>query len=132
MSELPRTADLIDALADALAANAHAVERIANAVMPLLAGPTRATSGPLTPTTAAPIAGLHPRTIRRALQAGLLRGEKHAGRWQIEPEDFAAWRAIGSPTASVRAMPRIRARAGGSRATMGADAIAGKSMMVGR
>lgn len=118
-------------LADALAANAPAVERIAAAVMPLLAGTMRATSGPLTPATAAPIAGLHPRTIRRALDAGILRGEKHAGRWQMEPEDIAAWRALGSPTSSAQAVASLR-RHGGRSATKGADAIAGTSVMVRR
>lgn len=88
---------------------------------------TRATAGAsnerLTTATAAAIAGLHVRTIRRALDAGTLRGEKRAGRWQIEPADLDVWLARGAPTAAERSMTNGRTR-GARPGLTGADAIA--------
>ena len=47
----------------------------------------------LTATEAARVAGVHPRTIRRAIAAGHLSAPKHDGAYQIDPAALAAWQA---------------------------------------
>lgn len=49
---------------------------------------------PLSVAQAASAAGVHPKTIRRAIARGDLRALRPGGGWRIVilPEDFAAWR----------------------------------------
>ena len=54
---------------------------------------TGQTATGLTATEAARVAGVHPRTIRRAIAAGHLSAPKHDGAYQIDPVDLAAWQA---------------------------------------
>lgn len=53
----------------------------------------------LTATEAARVAGVHPRTIRRAIAAGHLSAPKHDGAYQIDPVALVAWQAAHAPKA---------------------------------
>jgi len=122
-------------MVDALLADPHALDRLRRLVLASPSTPADApaalSNGRMTPGMAAARAGVDARTVRRALDVGALRGEKHAGRWQIEPADFVFWRAIGSPTTATQTAPVGRARKG-DKATRGADAIAGKPSAASR
>lgn len=98
----------------ALALDARAAARSTSAIRDVL----------LTPASAAAIAGLHERTIRRALAAGTLRGSKRAGRWRIELTDLEAWIANGAPTARTESITIGRPRRNPA-GLKGAEAIAG-------
>jgi len=53
----------------------------------------------LTATEAARVAGVHPRTIRRAIAAGHLSAPKQDGAYHIDPADLAAWQIVHAPKA---------------------------------
>ena len=116
---------LADALVDELLADAAALDRIAEALGPRIAGHAKPRDAPLTTREAAEHATVHERTIRRALAAGTLRGRTVAGRWRIAREDVAAWLDAGAPTSATvtHSNGRPRARTAGR----GADAIAGRA-----
>ena len=78
----------------------------------------------LTTAQAAQRAGLHERTIRRALAARTLDGATVAGRWRIDPDALAAWLDTGAPTSALPIGTNGRRHRG---ATTGADAIAGRA-----
>jgi excisionase family DNA binding protein len=77
----------------------------------------------LTTARAAQRAGLHERSIRRALAAGTLAGHTIAGRWRITPDDLDNWLELGAPTSTTSTHDNGRAQHRGT--TTGADAIAG-------
>ena len=54
----------------------------------------------LTAIEAAKVAGVHPRTIRRAIAAGHLVAPKQDGAYQIDPADLATWQAVHAPQSS--------------------------------
>ncbi len=115
------------ALVEAIVSDPEALDELAAALAPRLErrAPVRGAAA-LTPAGAGAIAGLHARTIRRALAAGMLRGSLLAGRWRIDPEDLDEWLAAGAPTAPA---PRVDAGGRSQRArssSLGADAIAGR------
>lgn len=117
------TPPLSAALVQALVVDDEALEQLAAALAPHLVVVAPAITGPLTTGQAAERAGLHERTIRRALAAGTLAGRTVAGRWRIELDDLAAWLEVGAPTSATPAMHNGRPPRG---ATAGADAIAGR------
>ena len=113
---------IVLALIDAVASDPDALDQLAAALAPRLAAVTDVTVGPLTTAQAAQCAGLHERTIRRALAAGTLAGCTIAGRWRIEPDELDAWLSVGAPTSTTPTSRNGRPCRG---ATAGADAIAG-------
>lgn len=78
----------------------QALDRLAELLAPRLASRAAAPTGPLTTRQAAQRAGVHERTIRRALAAGTLAGQTIAGRWRIDVGDVDTWLAVGAPTCS--------------------------------
>jgi len=119
---MSRTAITSALIAD-LIADPDALEQLAAALAPRLAAvsPNVDDNAGLTTAQAARRAGVHERTIRRALTAGTLRGHVVANRWRIQPDDLAAWLGAGAPTSTTPTHTNGRARRG---ATAGADAIA--------
>jgi len=65
--------------------------------------------GPLDAGAAARLAGVSPKTIRRALDAGQLDGQKVAGRWQTTRGAVEDWRARGGRTSGRVALAGHRA-----------------------
>lgn len=115
---------LAHALIDALASDPDALDQLAAALAPRLTAVSPTTDGEaLTTAHAARRAGLHERTIRRALAAGTLAGYVIAGRWRIEEESLDLWLRHGAPTSTTATHGNGRARHG---ASAGADAIAGR------
>jgi excisionase family DNA binding protein len=117
--------DLVAALIDTIAADAAALDRLATALGPrLTAQQASAHHVTLTTSQAAQHAGLHERTVRRALSAGTLSGHTVAGRWRIEPESLDEWLRVGAPTSTTPTHHNGRSRRNGASATEGAAAIA--------
>jgi excisionase family DNA binding protein len=118
---------IVPALVAALCADPDALDQLATALAPRLASRSAVdtTSSPdLTPTQAARHAGVHDRTIRRALAAGTLRGRTVAGRWRVAPDDLDAWLDAGAPTSTTQTHHNGRPR---RTTAAGVDAIAGRS-----
>lgn len=115
------------ALVDALTADPNALHALAAALAPHLAEQDDATpaTGDLTAGQAAHRAGVHDRTIRRALTAGLLPGHTIAGRWRINPDDLAVWLRSGAPTSATPTHRNGRPLRTGT--TAGAAAIEGRN-----
>ena len=114
------------ALVEAVIADPAALDQLAAALAPRLAVVAPATTGvALSTAQAAQRAGLHERSIRRALAARTLPGRVIAGRWRVDPDDVDAWLAIGAPTSTTPTHANGRRRHGG--ATAGTAAIAGLS-----
>jgi len=115
------------ALVAAVIADPDALDQLAAALAPRLAAAVAdaTIAGALMTGQAARRAGLHERTIRRALAAGTLRGHTVAGRWRVAPDDLDAWVERGAPTSAVPAHAAGRARSSASLA--GVDAIAGRT-----
>jgi excisionase family DNA binding protein len=101
------------------------LDQLARRLAPRLAAvsPVSDRNHDLTTAQAAQRAGVHERTVRRALAAGRLAGHTIAGRWRIEPNDFNAWLKVGAPT---RATPTQHNGRHGNGATAGVNAIAGR------
>ncbi len=76
-----------------------ALDQLARLLAPRLAG-IAATPATLTVEQAAAAANVSTRTIRRALNAGLLAGRQVAGRWKTTADDLSAWQAAGGSTAA--------------------------------
>ena len=121
------SAPLSVALVEALASNPDALDQLAAALAPLLAAREDAAlpTGALTTGQAATSAGVHERTIRRALAAGTLNGHTIAGRWRIDLNDLADWLHAGAPT-SAAPTRTANGRRCSSATSAGADAIAGR------
>ena len=101
---------------------------LAERLQPFLASSPAATTR-LTVEQAAQRTGLSPRTVRRALSAGLLEGERAAGRWRVPLDALELWRAAGAPArpgATRQAPPPRRSPRRSSTATSAADAILGR------
>ena len=115
-----------DAFVAAILDDPAALDQLAEALAPRIAAVSTVvdTSAGLTTARAATRAGLHERTIRRALAAGTLTGQTIAGRWRIDADDLDQWLKVGAPTSVALMDTTGRARATG--ATAGADAIAGR------
>jgi excisionase family DNA binding protein len=114
----------VAALVEAIAADSDALERLA-AALAARTGNAEHQLAELTTKQAASQAGLHERTIRRALAAGTLTGCPVAGRWRIHRDKLDAWLHAGAPTSAAPTHHNGRlTRAAG---TAGADAIAGRS-----
>jgi hypothetical protein len=105
----------------------EALDQLARLLAPRLAGAT-STPASLTVEQAAHTAGVSARTIRRALNAGLLDGRQVAGRWQTTTAGVSAWQAAGGPTVASGPLRSARpgSRAPTARAADGADAILGR------
>jgi hypothetical protein len=88
------SADLARALIAAL--DDEALDHLARLLAPRLTASTRTPSSMLDVAAAATEAGVSPRTIRRALAAGVLDGTRVAGRWEVTVGALAAWRAAGA------------------------------------
>ena len=123
---VPTVPPMAAALVAAVIADPDALDQLAAALAPRLAVMVAdaTTAGALTTGQAARRAGLHDRTIRRALAARTLRGQTVAGRWRVDPDDLDAWLERGAPTSTVPAHAAGRARSGTTLA--GVDAIAGR------
>ena len=102
------------------------LDELARRLAPRLAAVTTTvvTDNGYTTAQAAERAGVHERTVRRALGAGTLTGHTIAGRWRIKADDLAAWLAVGAPTSASPTGDNGRPRRG---VTTGADAIAGRA-----
>ena len=100
------------------------LDELARRLAPRLAAvsPISDSSCRLTTAQAAQRAGVHERTIRRALAAGTLTGLTVAGRWRIDADDLDAWLTVGAPTSMTPTHHNGRSRRG---VTAGAAAIAG-------
>ncbi len=118
----PISAALVAAVLD----DSDALDKLAAALGPRLAAVTTTGDNPagLTTAQAAQRAGLHERTIRRALAAGTLAGRTVAGRWRIDPESLDEWLSVGAPTSTA---PTHHNGRGKATATAGADAISGRA-----
>lgn len=115
---------LAKALADALIADPEALDALSAALAPhvkkhMEPSPPKI----LTTTQAARRAGLHERTIRRALDAQTLNGYTVAGRWRVQRDDLDIWVAAGAPTSMMAAVGNARR---GRTQTEGAAAIRGE------
>lgn len=105
---------------------AELAERLQPFLAPSPAGTTR-----LTVEQAAQRTGLSPRTVRRALAAGLLEGERAAGRWRVPLDALECWRAAGAPArarASRPTPPPTPPTRRSTTSTSAADAILGRNV----
>ena len=100
------------------------LDELARRLAPRLAGvSTFVDTVGLTTAQAAQHAGLHERTIRRALGAGMLKGHNVAGRWRVERDSLTAWLEAGAPTSAPQTHDNGRPR---RQPTTGTAAIAGR------
>lgn len=116
------SADLARALLASL--DDAALDQLAHLLAPRLAGKTGCRDI-LSVKQAATATGRSARTIRRALTAGLLEGEKVTGEWQTTSAAVSVWKAAGGHTRAAPPVtaPRSPRRRSSTTAASGADAI---------
>jgi excisionase family DNA binding protein len=98
--------EMAAAIVTEVAADPDLAREFANALAPHL----NAAPSVLTVAAAAKRVGVSTKTVRRAIEAGVLDAEMIAGRWQTTPDAVDDWRGRGCPTSTTPRPQKARPR----------------------